>query len=286
MTINLIKTLPFNNQVEYLVVDDGSRIDEFERIKEFIEEEGVAVKLFRKQNGGKLSAVRYGLEHTSGDFFMDMDDDDLLNSLHLENILDTIELFNKSRLDNDDLCGFCGLCETLGNDVVGDMFPNSTIKTNFLALRADLKIKGDKKEVIKTDIMKSIKINFFENEYRVPTSTQWAKLADYTVLFVNRPFLIKNYLADGLSNNLSRVRIKSPNSSREVYEIRLNQYKKAYYNTSYFSRSVINFYRFSFHGAIRFFPRCRSLSLLWMTVPYIPISFFVYLNDKRKKNIR
>ncbi|MES2064269.1 MAG: glycosyltransferase [Bacteroidota bacterium] len=280
MTINLINTLPVDDNVEYIVIDDGSREEEVAELEKFISESNSSVKLYKKKNGGKLSAVRAGLEYALGAFFMDLDDDDLFNKQHLTNILTGIELFNENLKYDSKLVGFSGLCEDVNSGIIGDKFPEDKLISNFLAIRADYKVAGDKKEVILTQALRSIRIKFYEGERRVPTSTQWALLADKSILFFNKAFIIKNYLETGLSKNLGKVRVKSPFSSRQVYEVRINHFNTQYKNFRYFMRSAVNFYRFSLHGATPFFPVCKSSQVMLLTIPAIPIAFLLYLKDK------
>jgi glycosyltransferase involved in cell wall biosynthesis len=60
-------------QVEILVVDDGSTDDTEERLKQF----GDAIRYLKKPNGGQASAFNFGWKHARGEFIALLDADDV-----------------------------------------------------------------------------------------------------------------------------------------------------------------------------------------------------------------
>src|ERR1700724_870289 len=60
------------DQVEIIVVDDGSTDDTAERVKKY----GSKIQYHRKENGGQASALNFGIGKASGEFvtFLDADD--------------------------------------------------------------------------------------------------------------------------------------------------------------------------------------------------------------------
>ena len=59
-------------QVEILVVDDGSTYDTAERVKKY----GGAIRYLRKENGGQASAFNLGFAEARGEFVFTLDADD------------------------------------------------------------------------------------------------------------------------------------------------------------------------------------------------------------------
>ncbi|MFT8672241.1 glycosyltransferase family 2 protein, partial [Acetobacter orientalis] len=82
----LAQTIPPN---EFLVVDDGSSIEESEKLK-FISER-LGFKVLRKENGGQGSARNFGVENTTSDFISFLDQDDFYLKNHIEILLSGIE---------------------------------------------------------------------------------------------------------------------------------------------------------------------------------------------------
>ncbi len=77
--VNAIKTV--NNLLlqdypdfEIVFVDDGSKDDTYKKVAAAFEKDG-RVRLFTKVNGGKASALNYGIEHAAGDYLVCIDAD-------------------------------------------------------------------------------------------------------------------------------------------------------------------------------------------------------------------
>jgi glycosyltransferase involved in cell wall biosynthesis len=65
-------------KIEIVVVDDGSRDNSNQRIREYIEANpDVNIKLIGKANGGVSSARNTGIDHATGDYICFLDSDDI-----------------------------------------------------------------------------------------------------------------------------------------------------------------------------------------------------------------
>lgn len=71
----IIKNIPENEEYEVVIVDDGSKDDTWEKIRELSEENKCIVGVRFSRNFGKESALMAGLAHTSGDAVITMDSD-------------------------------------------------------------------------------------------------------------------------------------------------------------------------------------------------------------------
>jgi len=69
---NLLKLKYPKEKLEIIVVDDGSKDKTFEKAKKF---EKYNVKVYRKPNGGKGSALNYGIKRTKAEFIATLDAD-------------------------------------------------------------------------------------------------------------------------------------------------------------------------------------------------------------------
>ncbi len=71
----IIKNIPENEEYEVVIVDDGSKDDTWEKIRELSEENKCIVGVRFSRNFGKESALMAGLAHASGDAVITMDSD-------------------------------------------------------------------------------------------------------------------------------------------------------------------------------------------------------------------
>ncbi|MEM4588329.1 MAG: glycosyltransferase [Nanopusillaceae archaeon] len=85
-TINSLLNLDYDkDKLEIIVVDDGSKDKTYEIARKY---EGKNVKVLRKENGGKASALNYGLKHASGEFIVTMDADSIVPKDALKKMLE------------------------------------------------------------------------------------------------------------------------------------------------------------------------------------------------------
>ena len=87
--------------VEILIVDDGSKDDTLKIAKEYEEKYPTIVKAVAKPNGGHGDAVNCGLEHATGKYFKVVDSDDWVDEEALLKVLDTVKGFVKDESEVD-----------------------------------------------------------------------------------------------------------------------------------------------------------------------------------------
>lgn len=119
--------------------------------------------------------------------------------------------------------------------------------TNLVKINADFKVKGDKKQVIRTDLLKAVMYENPFNERRVPTYLLWSRIAKtHNTLFLNKTVVYKDYLEGGMSANINRLRMQSSYSSRllykEIAELSVNIYKSKLYRLKH----VLLFHKYNF----------------------------------------
>lgn len=88
-------------EVEILIVDDGSKDGTTEIADRYQEKYPTIVKAVAKSNGGHGDAVNCGLEHATGKYFKVVDSDDWVDEEALLKVLDTIKGFVKDESEVD-----------------------------------------------------------------------------------------------------------------------------------------------------------------------------------------
>ena len=124
----------------------------------------------------------------------------------------------ESILSEERICGLVFNCVDQKQRIIGKDFKFEGI-SNFLIYRADESVIGDKKEVVKSHLLKSVLYDPFNGEPRMPTSILWNRLArSYDVITVRSPLAIKEYNEGGMSSKTRELRINSIRSTILYYE--------------------------------------------------------------------
>lgn len=90
--------LPGGDEVEILIVDDGSTKDNTAEIADRYEKEYPGIcRAIHQENGGHGAAVNTGLRNATGVFFKVVDSDDWVNEQAYEQVLDTLRKFVMGR---------------------------------------------------------------------------------------------------------------------------------------------------------------------------------------------
>ena len=108
-----------NQNFEWLIVDDGSTDNTKEIVESFIESNKLRIRYFCKENGGKHTAVNYGLKYISTKLTVILDSDDTFTN-------DAVEVIEKTYNENkneENICGFTFLRQRKNGDLFGKAFP-------------------------------------------------------------------------------------------------------------------------------------------------------------------
>ena len=93
--------LPGGEDVEIIIVNDGSKDRTSEIAHDYMEKYPTIVKVVDKENGGHGDAVNSGLTHATGKYFKVVDSDDWVDEEALLKVLDTIKGFVKDESEVD-----------------------------------------------------------------------------------------------------------------------------------------------------------------------------------------
>lgn len=154
-------------------------------------------------NRGRASAVATTCRIATGQFIMIFDDDDQLYEPGLHTVLTDCQFELPSRV-----VGFIYHLEDERGVRIGDEFPCQ--RTNFLQLRADYHIHGDKKEVVQAGELRKVMLEPHGRYRRVPTSLIWSHLAlSHDVLCRNVVIGRKAYLEGGMTSNIRTLKSRN-----------------------------------------------------------------------------
>ena len=187
---------------EWVIVDDGSTDDTESLVNSYIEENKVLIRYFKKENGGMNTAMNVGVNNSEGLFVFKVDSDDII----LPNAIERIRYYYDSGFwkENQDnkLCGLCFLNQDIKGEIIGNRFTKDLFISDYIEERVNNNIKGDKSEVIFTEVRKRFPYMEFPNEKRYPTSGVLASISkEYNMVFINESIYIRDYQTDGITKS-------------------------------------------------------------------------------------
>ena len=261
---------------EWLIIDDGST----ENIDSFFEElqkkkrNSFPIYYYRKENGGKHTAINRGVREASGELILILDSDDTLP----EDSLATIAQYYEQCKGYKDCAGVCGLMAHHDEQLIGSGFPKDPMYESALQFRYAEKgnVTGDLLEVYKTSVMREFRFPEIENEKFCPESLVWNRIANkYKLFCFNKVIYYRDYLEGGLTSKIVRIRMNSPIASTMTYAEMLD------YNISlkWKIRSAINYWRFKYCIKNK---ALKAPDVKWYWRLFQIIGLLMHLKDNRK----
>lgn len=205
--ISLVKQTYRN--FEWLVIDDGSSDNTEDIIKEFIQENKIEIRYFKKENGGQHTALNKAIELAKGRLFMIVDSDDFLT----DNALERIIYWEKTIQGKHGYAGISGLKVYRNGKVIGNSWSskaNYIDATNFE--RKKFNLLGDKAEVYYLDVLKEFyPIPVYQGENDVEKAVLWNRIANagLQIRWFNEGIYVCEYLEDGMTRNIQNNHLKN-----------------------------------------------------------------------------
>lgn len=260
-----------NKDFEWLIVDDGSTDNTEEVVKEWIQEAQFKIRYFKQENGGKHTAINRGLREARGELFFIVDSDDCLTS----DAIETIEKRYESIQGDESFCGVCLLKVDKDLNKVGSDFLYETLDCSCLDFRYKYCVFGDMAEIVRTDIFRNFPFPEIEGERFCPESLIWNRIGShYKFRYANDKVYVCEYLEDGLTAKITKIRMQSPVASCLCY----SEQASMPITFKIKLKSAINYWRFWFCSSKNKKP---SISRYWWWV--MPLGLIMHIKDMRIK---
>jgi glycosyltransferase involved in cell wall biosynthesis len=265
---------------ELLIVDDGSTDNTKDIVEMYQTKFDFPVHYHFQKNQGKHVAHNSALKLARGSFIVILDSDDML----VPNALERLEFHWKQIPEKirDQFAGIEGHCAYSNGEIVGTRFPSDILDSNFLETRRKLHIGGDKKNSIRTDVLREFPFPVFEGEKFIRESIVWDRIArKYSFRYVNEVIQIIEYQDTGLSSNLFNLRVNNPKGFRLCFKEEVNLNRKFLSFTELY-KSYVKYVRYSFHCGIGLNQQHREIEskILWLIS--IPVGTIDWYRDKFK----
>ena len=215
-TYNRVKTLrrlysslmnQTSNSFVWYIIDDGSSDNTKEQVDRFIQQRKVEIRYFYKKNGGKHRAINYGAKKISEDLIFMVDSDDWLMPNAIERILE----YYKKYKDNESVAVLSFHKAYSNGQLSGPHYRHKEFVDNHISYRINHHIKGENAEVVKTKCFKEFPFPEIKGEKFLREGYLWISLAmKYDTVYIDEPIYIFEYLQDGLTKNLTKIRADNP----------------------------------------------------------------------------
>ena len=193
---SLIQNSNYNVDVQWLIIDDGSKDDTKNIVKDFKDDNKIEIKYFYQENQGKMLAINKLVKEANGDLIIECDSDDYFT----EDAFDIIKN-EYQKCDKSDIYALCFLKYDQNGNNMGNLFKNE--KTTMFDLYFKEGENGEKALVFFADVRKKYKHELEHNEKFVTEARMYHKMdVKYKMICINKPIMICEYQKDGYSKNI------------------------------------------------------------------------------------
>lgn len=190
----------------WVVIDDGSTDNTKALVQSWIDENRIDIRYYYQENTGMHGAHNKAYEVIDTELNVCIDSDDYMTDNAVE-IINEYWRENKSK----ELAGFGALNLFENREVIGTKFPETLKSSKYFDIYKLHKVKGDKKFIYRTELIKQNPYPVFEGEKYVGLDYKYMKLDEhYSLGLINEAVCVVEYLQDGSSLNMFRQYKNNP----------------------------------------------------------------------------
>ena len=215
---SIVNNVKDNIDVEWIIIDDGSKDNTKEIVENFIKENKIVIKYFFQENQGKMQAINNVIQYAQGDLLIECDSDDYFTN----NAFKSIEkAYNENKNNNDKYYALCFLKYNQNKENMGRNFRDKF--TTMFDLYFKQGENGEKALVFNTEIRKQYKYELENKEKFVTEARMFHKMDEkYNIICINEPIMICEYQNEGYTKNIKKQFVENPygyfNYFREILQ--------------------------------------------------------------------
>lgn len=192
----------------WMIIDDGSNDNTLEIVDKWKQDNVIRIQYYKKPNGGKASALNYGIDRLDTPYAVCLDSDDYFCVDAIEKATKRLETIK----EDDAFCGLLALRSHEDGSVLGNVeIPNDMHRVKAEDLLITLNLRTEYICFYKTSILKEFRFPEIENEKFIPPSwMMFAITRDHYYLVSHERYCICEYLGDGITRNKKNVIVKNP----------------------------------------------------------------------------
>ena len=263
---------------EVLFVDDGSTDETESVVRKYVDK--LNLKYFKKENGGKHTALNVGIKTASDtELFMILDSDDWLKPDALEFFFNTWNDIDST--EQEKYCGVMAKSADQNEKILGNNFKDNQSSIDYVTFHFGGTYYGDCNECVKTSIIKQYEFPEPANTKFVPEYYIFDQIGvKYLLRCSNQVTQNKEYSLDGITKNANEFYkknwigcyyanvcrlekvvpyAKDRISSRQVFWLWYVYWKDCYYDTENQLRRITHITFLGFLAKMRLIIKCISV---------------------------
>lgn len=258
----------------WMIIDDGSTDNTEELVNKWIIERKIEIVYYKKDNGGKASALNFALDRIKTDFWVCLDSDDSFSNKAIELAIKELRKIK----NNPKYCGILALRNTPNGEVLGGKrIPQKVTETTVMEVVNKYKIRSEFIQFYKTEATSNYRFPQIPGEKFIsPEYLAMEINKKYKFIVSQNTFCYCEYLSDGLTKNKLDVIKKNPKGytliKRHSFELAKGFIPKSKHCLMYIAGCILS----KDKNCIRYSPNKL------MTVLYYPLGWLVYLIKFRK----
>lgn len=255
---------------EWLIVDDGSTDNTRELVEGWISENQIDIRYIAQPNGGKHRAINRGVKEAEGTLFFIVDSDDILP----DDSLGVISAHYQLIKGRSGFGGLCGLKAYYDGSPVGNKPDFGVYECTNFEIDYKYKLNGDMAEVFYTSVLKEFPFPEIDGERFCPEILIWNRISTkYIIHYFSENIYYCEYLEDGLTAKITRIRILSPKASCMTY----TEMTQSPIPLSAKLRASVNYWRFAYYLEKKNRP---AISFPWNWLS--PVGYLIYRFETKK----
>lgn len=205
---NLYRSLCRQTQQDFqwLVIDDGSTDETEKYFLEMDHKATFSIDYYKKQNGGKHTALNYAHQYIKGELVFMVDSDDYL----VDDAVECITNEWKKYCNRNDIGVLSFRCQSNGGRLLSTEVDEPYIDDD-ISFRVNHSISGDRSEVIRTELFCKYPLPEYPGERFMGEGWLFRHIAyNFKTVYYNRVIYVREYQEGGLSNAGRLLRMKCP----------------------------------------------------------------------------
>ena len=194
----------------WMIIDDGSTDETEELVQEWLGQAKIRLTYAKKENGGKHTALNTGIKMIAETLTFIVDSDDYLTPDAVATVYYYADKYDQLR-HVQNLCGFSYLRHDSQGKVNTAYFRKAEETANYVDIRINGNIGGDKAEVFYTDTLKEFPFTEYPGEKFMPEDAVWIAMSQkYDMVHINKGIYICDYQEGGLTRTGRAMKVNSP----------------------------------------------------------------------------